>query len=151
MPLIFAYGSNMDCAQMRERCHSAKFISIASLKDHQLAFTRKSKKRGCGVAGAITNPGKTVWGIVYDLTEDDLMELDKNEGIKSNSYVRSTETVFQNDDEARPLSVQVYFAVPQNNPPLPNQEYKDLILGGARFWNLPADYIAELEKIQVAS
>jgi hypothetical protein len=31
---------------------------------------------------------------------------------------------------------------------LPNCDYKDLIVGGARHWQLPADYIRELESIQ---
>ena len=48
--LYFAYGSNMEWKQMRERCPSAMFVCIAKLKDRRLAFTRKSKDRGCGVA-----------------------------------------------------------------------------------------------------
>jgi hypothetical protein len=34
---------------------------------------------------------------------------------------------------------------------LPNQEYKNLILAGARRWRLPDDYIKELEAIEVAA
>ena len=151
MPLIFAYGSNMDCAQMRERCPSTKFVCIASFKDHQLAFTRKSRNRGCGVADVVSSHGKTVWGVVFDISENDLLTLDRNEGVNSNSYVRRTETIFQNGDESKLLNVFIYFAVPQDNPPLPNQEYKGLIVSGAKFWNLPADYVLELENIKVSS
>jgi hypothetical protein len=48
--LCFAYGSNMDLAQMRERCPSTRFAFIAKLPDHRLVFPRKSKCRCCGVA-----------------------------------------------------------------------------------------------------
>jgi gamma-glutamylcyclotransferase len=46
MPLTFAYGSNLDCTQMRERCPSTRFVCIAALKDYRLAFTRHSRGRG---------------------------------------------------------------------------------------------------------
>jgi hypothetical protein len=55
--LTFAYGSNMDWNQMRERCPSSRFVGIAVLRDHKLAFTRKSLKRGCGVADLIAEGG----------------------------------------------------------------------------------------------
>lgn len=157
MPLTFAYGSNMDFDQMRERCPSAQFICVAVLKDHRLAFTRRSTRRNCGVSDVVPTPDSVVWGVVYEITEYDLAVLDVKEGYrptrlaKDNPYNRRNGTVFQNGDETKSLNVEIYFAVPQPNPPLPNQEYKDLIVNGARFWNLPAYYIAELEKIQVAS
>ena len=156
MAQTFAYGSNMDFDQMRERCPSAQFVSVAVLKDYHLGFTRKSKKRNCGVSDVVHTPESVVWGVIYEITEYDLAVLDCNEGfrpnrpVENNSYNRRTETVFQSSDETKPLAVEIYFAVPQENPPLPNQRYKDLILNGVRHWNLPADYIAELEQIQVA-
>jgi hypothetical protein len=58
--------------------------------------------------------------------------------------------VFLDGDENRPVSAQTYFGDPQPDPPLPNQASKDLILGGARHWHLPAQYIAELEAIKVS-
>jgi gamma-glutamylcyclotransferase (GGCT)/AIG2-like uncharacterized protein YtfP len=154
--LTFAYGSNMDFAQMRERCPSAQFVCIATLKNYRLVFTRKSKDRGCGVSDVVPSPDSVVWGVVYEITEYDLAVLDVKEGYRpnrlaeDNSYNRRTETVFQDGDETKPLNVGIYFAVPQKNPPLPNQVYKELILNGTNHWNLPTDYIAELEKIQVA-
>jgi len=149
MPLIFAYGSNMDWAQMRERCHSAEYVCIAVLKNHRLAFTRKSINRGCGVSDVLPEEGRNVWGVVYRIPDNEMPHLDSKEGINSHSYVRCSRTVFQNGDESTCLSVEIYFAVPQNNPPLPNQTYKDLILSGARHWKLPTGYIIELEQIEV--
>lgn len=155
MPLTFAYGSNMDFTQMRERCLSAVFVCIAMLKDHRLGFTRKSISRGCGVADVVPAIGKNVWGVVYNITETDRAILDSKEGYKptraenQNAYNRRPVTVFPNG-EGMPITVETYFAVPQENPPLPNQTYKDLIVNGAKHWQLPADYIAELETIEIA-
>jgi hypothetical protein len=146
----------MDFTQMRDRCPSAQFICTATLKDYRLAFTRRSTKRNCGVSDIVAMPDAVVWGVVYEVTEYDLAVLDVKEGYrpsrpdKDNSYNRHTGIVYQNGDETKPLNVEIYFAVPQENPPLPNQTYKDLIVNGAKHWQLPADYIAELETIEIA-
>lgn len=148
--LYFAYGSNMNWSQMAERCPSAKFVTTALLPDHQLSFTRLSTTRGCGVADAVHEIGATVWGVVYAISEEDLSRLDKREGFKSNqksnSYSRQRCVVSIGADA---LTVWTYFAERQHNPPPPNQEYKDLIVSGARHWHLPDDYIEQLERIQV--
>jgi len=152
--LYFAYGSNMDWAQMKARCPSVVFAGIARLADHRLAFTRKSVKRGCGVADVVRETGSSVWGAVFQLSELDVGALDKSEGYRpgrdKNSYWRRERMVFLNGDENRPVTAQTYFADPQPNPPLPNEAYKALFLAGARYWHLPADYIAELEAIEVS-
>ena len=62
--LYFAYGSMMDLGEMRGRCTSAKFVAVAKLPDHSLQFTRRSIKRGCGVADVVPEPGRDVWGVV---------------------------------------------------------------------------------------
>jgi AIG2-like family len=147
----FAYGSNMDCAQMRERCPSARFVGVAKLPDHRLAFSRKSRNRGCGVADAIETTGHDVWGVVYEVIDpEDVQTLDRCEGAPSGSYVRKeSQLVFLRDDPEQPLGVSIYFAVKEDNPPLPAAEYKKLIVSAARFWQLPSAYIQELEQISV--
>lgn len=151
--LYFAYGSNMDWQQIRERCPSARFICVAELKDHRLAFTRESKNRGCGVADAVSEPGKNVWGVVYEMDEGDIHRLDKAEGFVpgrlDNAYNREDCQVYLDGDEEKPLTVSIYIAVKQDNPPLPNLEYKKLIVEGAKFWQLPPEYIKKLEQVEV--
>lgn len=58
--------------------------------------------------------------------------------------------VFLDGDENRPVTAQTYFAEPEPSPPLPNQDYKALIVNGARYWHLPDEYITELEAIEVS-
>ena len=153
--LYFAYGSNMEWDQMKERCPSARFVGVAVLRDHRLAFTRRSVRRDCGVADAVPDKGKTVWGAVFEIDDVDVGRLDVSEGYKpgraKNAYRREERHVFVAGDDKQPLAVAVYFGEPQDAPPLPNQEYKNLILAGARRWRLPDDYIKELEAIEVAA
>jgi gamma-glutamylcyclotransferase (GGCT)/AIG2-like uncharacterized protein YtfP len=152
--LYFAYGSNMNWGQIRERCPSACFVGMAVLPDHQLAFTRESRKRQCGVADAVRGDGRKLWGVVYEIDDRDLPRLDDCEGYEPgrsrNAYCRRECVVSLDGDEKRPLTVLAYFADRQANPPLPNAEYKELILSGARYWHLPEDYIGELEQIEVS-
>jgi gamma-glutamylcyclotransferase (GGCT)/AIG2-like uncharacterized protein YtfP len=152
--LYFAYGSNMDWGQMKGRCPAVRFVGVAKLPNHRLAFTRKSVNRGCGVADVVRDAGGAVWGAVFEIPDLEVGTLDKSEGYQpgrdKNSYWRRECMVFLDGDDERPLTVATYFAEPQHNPPLPNQSYKDLILAGARHWHLPADYIARLEAIEVA-
>jgi gamma-glutamylcyclotransferase len=144
---IFAYGSNMDCAQMRDRCPSARFVCTAKLARHRLAFTRRSINRNCGVADAVQEEGSDVWGVIYQIEDADLPRLDQLEGVNSGSYVRRDEQHLVTSDN-RGIVASIYFANPQPNPPLPNAEYKRLIVSGARFRNLPTEYINELESIE---
>lgn len=150
----FAYGSNMDWEQMSERCPTARFVGIAMLRDHRLAFTRCSVTRKCGVADAVQETGRTIWGAVFEVSDADLMRLDAREGYrpsrKQDAYWRRECVVLADGDVKHPLAAAIYFADPEPSPPRPNQEYKDLILAGARHWRLPAEYIAELERIDVA-
>lgn len=149
----FGYGSNMNWTQMKARCPSATFIGIAQIPDHRLAFSRRSIGRGCGVADAVREAGRNIWGAVFELSELDLGMLDKSEGYRPgrerNSYLRRECMVFLDGDEGRPVTAETYFAKWETNPPPPNQTYKNLILSGARQWHLPDDYLTELEAIEV--
>ena len=116
----FAYGSNMNERQFVDRCPSARFVGIATLRDHRLQFTRRSINRGCGVADAVAAQGHRMWGVVYEMPDADLPNLDRSEGFQpgrsSNSYWRRHCVAFLDDDDGRPISAFTYFAEPQPEP-----------------------------------
>ena len=152
--LYFAYGSNMHSAQMKERCPAATFVCRAKLPSHRLAFTLKSFRRGCGVADVLYDEAKEVWGVVYELPENELGDLDKDESFRpgrpddQNGYTRENHYVWPEGDAKRALLAWLYRGHPQLDPPLPSDDYKKLIVEGAKYWNLPAEYIRELESIE---
>ena len=152
--LYFAYGSNMDWAQMQQRCPSAEFAGIAVLRDRKLAFTRMSHGRGCGVADVVRAAGERVWGVVYKLPDPDVEALDSCEGYKAgrawNHYWRREHEVFVDDDDSQRMLALVYFAAAEADAPLPSRAYVGHLLDGARHWRLPADYIARLESVATA-
>jgi gamma-glutamylcyclotransferase len=154
--LYFAYGSNMDWNQMRDRCPSAQFVCAALLRDHRLEFTRYSNSvdHKCGVADAVAAEGAKVWGVVYKIAEEEIARLDRCEGFRpgrerdANHYVREERHVYRDGNEKQPLLVRIYFAIREPNPPLPSVEYTRLIVEGAEYWHLPQTYIDELRRIR---
>ena len=139
----FAYGSNMNWEQMKRRCPSAQFACVASLKDYRFAIARHSRLRNCGTANIFADSGGEVWGIVYEISDPDLIILDTFE----DGYRREKLLVCAKDDSQRPVEVLVYIAEKEDIVPLPNPEYKRLIVEGARHWKIPETYCAMLEQI----
>jgi len=152
MNRYFAYGSNMDGEQINRRCASARFLTVAVLPDHKLAFSRSSFNRGCGVADVISCPGSNVWGVVYEISDEDMCELDRAEGYQpgreKNYYIRTERTVCEGSVKGSPLKVLIYVVVPQPGVHLPDKEYLGLIIGGAHHWKLPTHYIDMLKKFK---
>ena len=151
--LYFAYGSNLDYPQMENRCPSAQFVGIALLKDYDFDFTRKSKNRGCGVMDIVKADGEQVWGVVYQIDELDIEKLDQSEGYApgraKNAYQRIECIVYEDGDMDRPITAMTYEVVAKAATTiLRNQEYKALIVNGARYWRLPDDYINRLRLIE---
>ncbi len=153
--LYFAYGSNLDWEQMRKRCPSAQFVCIAMLPEHILDFPRYSSKRRCGVADVTACKGHTVWGVVYEIEEQDIAKLNQCEGYdpdrdrEENAYNQETMIVFPGGDRIEKLEVTLYKAVRVQSEK-PSKEYLGLIISGAKYWRLPKEYIRELDSIQTA-
>ncbi len=97
--LYFAYGSNLDEKQMEERCPDSKLLGMAVLKNYRLDFTIYSPSRKYGCADVVRDEGKEVWGLLYDLSEEDLQKLDKFEG-DPNFYRRIQVDVMNEMDES---------------------------------------------------
>lgn len=155
--LYFAYASNMNPLQMRERSPEHRVIGLGALRDHRLVFPLYSNAWEGGVASVQLLHGETVWGVLYDVTDADLVTLDEKEGFKGrgdqhNVYDRNQVTIelVRPDDEsfARRVRADMYLARPSNPSP-PSRRYLDAILAGARHHRLPEEYVAKLSAVAV--
>ena len=87
--------------------------------------------------------------------ENELGNLDKDEDFNPNArrpkrlHPRKS-LRWRDGDAKRLLLVALYRGHPQPETTLPDCDYKNLIVAGAKHWQLPADYIQELEAIQTA-
>ena len=100
MPLYFAFGSNIDRAQMAQRCPGAEPVGLATLRDHRLVFRGPSRKRGGGVLSVDPAPDEGVQGLLYEVTASHLAALDRYEGAPE-WYERVTRQVHLAAGEAR--------------------------------------------------
>lgn len=141
----FAYGSNMNWPQMQHRCPSSRFISIGRLAHYRLGITRHSRLRDCGTANVYPVPGESVWGIIYDVNDDDLVLLDGFE----DGYRRQILPIQAPGKSEKLLDAVVYVATVELDVPLPNVEYKRLMVDGAKHWGLPHSYRQMLEAIEI--
>ncbi len=78
--LYFAYGSNLDGAQMRRRCPTAALVGPAALPGRALAFAGHSASWGGGVATVVPQDGARVPGLLWGLAPEELATLDRFEG-----------------------------------------------------------------------
>ena len=144
--LYFAYGSNLDQNQMRERCPTSKPLGVAYLHGYRLAFTFYSTGRwkgGC--ADIIRDNNSTVWGYVYELTDRDLMRLDNYEGCP-HCYKRFQTKAVSADGRELP-HVWVYEVVNKESH-LPSEEYINILLRAAIEYGFPDSYREYLESIR---
>jgi gamma-glutamylcyclotransferase (GGCT)/AIG2-like uncharacterized protein YtfP len=136
--LVFAYGSNLDFGQIRERCPRAGYLCDATLPGHALAFTGWSAYRQGGVATVQPRPGATVPGVLYALDAVDLARLDGYEGVPS-CYKREAVQVATDDGDV------VAWTYVKTGPALatpPGPDYLATIWGAYELADWPRDRLA---------
>ena len=84
--LYFAYGSNLNHYQMKNRCIGSKFVKKYILKGYKLCFSHKTNRSVYGHANIIKNKKSEVQGALWNITKDDENELDGYEGVDYNYY-----------------------------------------------------------------
>jgi hypothetical protein len=81
LPTYFAYGSNMSCKQMQDRCPSAQLIGAAYLYGWRRSFCVPAPHLAGLAAGIERSKNDTahVIGVAYRMTESDQRKLDEIE------------------------------------------------------------------------
>lgn len=143
MPRYFAYGSNLDEVQLHRRCPGAALVTVGSLPDFHLGFTVRSAGWNAGAADVIESPGEGVWGLVFDLTDENLELLDRFEG-HPHQYVRFIARI---DTSQGTLDAWVYTAVRKQPFVAPSRRYVEIIKEAALRHGFPDAYIRMLEGV----
>jgi gamma-glutamylcyclotransferase (GGCT)/AIG2-like uncharacterized protein YtfP len=142
----FAYASNMSRTQVEQRAGAPGEEKVARLDNYELNFD-KVTRGGTGSANLVPAEGRTVWGVLYRLSETQLRTLDRFEGVPEH-YRRSEVNVI--DAEGSKVGAQVYLARKVRKGLKPDRHYLARIVQGAEAHGLPAEYIAQLKKIAAA-
>ncbi len=126
----FAYASNLNKKQMRERCPDSKPRLVATLPHHKLVFAGWSRKWRGGSATIKRFSGERVFGAIYEVSEQCLRRLDKYE----EGYDRFKVTVF--GEVGEPIEVVTYAKSGQLEETPPSKEYLSIIQQGYRDWGI---------------
>lgn len=145
--IYFAYGSNMDHEQMQTRCPGHRVIAVGRLSNYALAFTRWSRSWNSGTADILPEMGKEIYGVLYDLTLDDLKRMDKFADYP-NSYVRQ-DVLVENvgATHASSLPALTYVAIRQGVF-LPSKAYLNKMIQGAEKNKISERYLQFLKSLR---
>jgi len=124
---------------MHERLGWSPSRSGAILPDYEMIFNKHSNDGG--KANIMSSPGNIVEGILYSVNEEDLLILDKYEGVAAKQYKRH-EIEVQNYNKYS-ITAVTYKALNTGKVSAPTEEYLSYILDGKEF--LSPGYYAKLK------
>jgi len=124
---------------MHERLGWSPSSSGAILPDYVMIFNKHSNDGG--KANIMSSPGNIVEGILYSVNEEDLLILDKYEGVAVKQYKRHEIEVRSNNKHF--IAAVTYKALNTGKISAPTEEYLSYILEGKEF--LSPGYYAKLK------
>lgn len=132
----FAYGSNMDAVQMRDRCPASMPIATAELFGYRFIINSR------GVATIVEDESSTVRGVLWYTSEEDEASLDQYEGVSSGLYSKEYLRVKAENGES--VKALVYVAADRTEGE-PRNGYMEKTIQAAERMGLHETYVAELK------
>ena len=114
---------------MHERLGWSPSRSGAILLDYEMIFNKHSNDGG--KANIMSSPGNIVEGILYSVNGEDLLILDKYEGVAAKQYKRHEIEVRNNNKHF--ITAVTYKALNTGKVSAPTEEYLNYILEGKEF------------------
>jgi cation transport regulator ChaC len=143
----FAYGSNMSTARLTapDRAPSARALGTGYVVGRRLTFDKVGRdgtaKCDCELTGG---EGDRIYGVLFDVQEDDRARLDLIEGLGIGYDIAEVEVVTENGL----VKAWTYVATVKDSALRPYHWYKQHVLRGARDGGLPEEYIRRIEAIE---
>ena len=132
--LYIAYGSNLNCRQMAQRCPTAQPIVVAWLEDYRLVYQGRP---GNAHANVIPEKGQKVPVAIWEISAQDERALDRYEGVAGGYYTKEYFEIECNGEKVKAL---IYLMTP-NPYNHPSDYYLNVIMEGYKNFNLPASYL----------
>ena len=140
MALYAAYGSNLDPAQMLQRCPHSPSAGTGWLEGWRLTFGAEDLGWEGALATLVEAPGEHVFVGLYDLTDGDAASLDAWEGADTGLYrkIRVRVQTLQGEVLAWVYVLDGY------EGGLPGASYLGVLADAAEAAGAPDDYVREL-------
>lgn len=142
MALYAAYGSNMDPAQMAERCPHSPQHGSGWLEGWRLTFGGEDLGWEGALATVVEDAAERVFVVLYDVAEVDEAELDRWDGLTL-GYYRKTRVRVQTLDGD--VAAWLY-VLNDYEGGLPSARYLAIMADAAEQAGAPADYVAWLRE-----
>ena len=142
----FAFGSNMDEQQMKNR--KAEFAERQNgvMANWKLVFNKiNRKKEGSGYANIVPEYGSIVEGIIYKVSEDAIRILDDWEGVPI-AYHKKTMLVENSNKKSVDCIIYIANHSKTDNSLKPERKYLDHLLEGKEF--LSENYFSDLKNTE---
>jgi gamma-glutamylcyclotransferase (GGCT)/AIG2-like uncharacterized protein YtfP len=137
----FAYGSNMDPRMMRRNCPGAELIGHGRLDGYRIEFNVYSDRWRGGAANVEPDPDGHLWGVVYEVSEEEINALDTYVGHPT-FYRREDVEV---DMAGNRVPCVTYRVAHQSGFVRPTDEYLARIRQAIRMQGLPPEALDILE------
>ena len=145
----FAYGSNMNPAQMAERCAAARVVCAACLPGYRLGFYGRNRVWDGGQETVEQQSGQQVWGVLYELLFGDAASLDVWSSVRldgGGAYFHYP--VLVRDAAGREHTAVLYKKDVLGQAVPPSSQYLTHIVAGAEANGLPPAYVQQLKNLQ---
>jgi len=145
----FAYGSNMDPATFRGRRGIAYARAEAARAPGWRLVVDKPPLVPIGEAFAnlVPDPTAVAFGVLYEVSEDELAHVDFTEGVLIGNYTRIEIPVATLAAPDVPLSAFTLVSDRRDAALLPSTRYMACLIAGAVEHGLPAEYVAFLRAL----
>lgn len=138
--LYFAYAENMDIETLGRRDVTFEKVCTGRVRNFRLSF-HKPGADGTGRADLVDDRGNVVEGVIWEVPETSLANLDVFEGVEKGHYRRVPITVQTSRGE---LDCITYRAAKFRTGLKPSREYLEAVIRGAETHRLSPEYLTFL-------
>jgi len=138
----FVYTARIAPDDLVDIAPTATFEFVAHLPESTLSFAIEGNGWNGGLPTVVPEPGSTVWGAVFSISQREMKILDGIEREEQRHRVESDAI----DRNGRRHRVSLHQAPGVIGPELtPSTDYLTRMLAGSRHWELPVGWIVSLD------
>jgi gamma-glutamylcyclotransferase (GGCT)/AIG2-like uncharacterized protein YtfP len=139
MPLVFAYGSNMDAQAMAQRCPRGRIVGRARLPGHRVALMPD------GYATVVRDRTAHAHGLLWEIGFGDLAALDRYESVATGLYEKIHQPVLR--EGGAPTRALIYIGRPGKTLGRAPEDYMARIVLAATEIGLPREHVDFLRRL----
>ena len=145
--LHFAYGGNMDSNRLHKRIGNVSSPQRAYLSGYRFEFNKLSFHLKTVYGNLMLDLDSTVWGVLMEISQSQLDQLDVHEGVENGHY-RQEKLIVITDDGVEHEAI-TYVAEDKwvKEGMNPNETYLDYVINGANEFQLPLEYVERIQNI----